>query len=126
MSQQRKRTKLRQRHVHKYVAKVAQEAANEHYEVLMGASNELFAEWKRQNPGANDAELRKRFVVKHWGKYVEFARATLARILATSTDDHLRETIYEALCLDATLMRGREKPLPTVMEWLQQQKGAIR
>lgn len=116
MNPHRRATKLRQQHVHFYVAETAKSAALEHYEILMGAMNELYAEWKRQHPGMSAKALQAAYVKRHWGKYVELARATLARILATSSDERLKETIYEALLLDNTLIRGRGKPFQSKYE----------
>lgn len=100
----------RHQHAHRTVANVAMEAANQHYEVFMG-ENAIYAEWKRLNPGATPEQLRQRYVAKHWGKFVPFARATLACMLRTTTDEKMREEIYEALLLDDSLVRGRGKPV---------------
>jgi hypothetical protein len=48
-------------------------------------------------------------VNKNWGKLIETAKATLAKMLTGPCDEGLKETIYEALQLDATLIRGRER-----------------
>lgn len=93
-------------HVHKYVAQVAHAAANELYDELM-SNNLIYGAWRKRFPDKTSKALRATFVAMNWGKCVPLARATLARLLATSTDEVLKETIYEALCLDATLKRGR-------------------
>lgn len=93
-------------HCHKLVAKQAKEAADELYEVLM-KDNLMYGLWKKQNPGLNDKRLRLRFVARNWGRCIPFARATMARMLTMPIDEGLKETILEALSLDATLMRGR-------------------
>lgn len=96
-------------HCHKLVAKVAQEAAGELYETLMSC-NELYEEWKRQNPGLTDKQLSSRFIAKNWGKCIPFARATLASMLRTGLDETTKADIMEALVLDSTLIRGRQQP----------------
>lgn len=96
-------------HVHKDVAEVAKAAAHELYDQLMH-DDLLFSEWKRKNPGASAKALESRFVARNWGKCIPVARATMARILATSRDDDLKAKVYEALCLDHTLIRGRVAP----------------
>jgi hypothetical protein len=95
-----------QAHCHRLIADTAKAAAHELYDKLMG-SNQLFDEWKRQNPDASPRELERRFVARLWGKCVPVARATLARLLTQAIDPALKEEIYEALCDDATLSRGR-------------------
>lgn len=94
------------RHAHKAVAKVAAEAAAQLYELLMG-NNEIRAAWKVQNPGLGERALLARFVAKNQGRCLEFARATLAASLRGPADDATKDAILEALCLDATLLRGR-------------------
>jgi hypothetical protein len=96
-------------HCHKLVAEVAKEAANELYDVIM-KDNLVFSEWKRQNPGATAKTLRQAFVARTWGKCIPLARATLARICATATDESLRRSAYDALILDNTLIHGRADP----------------
>lgn len=94
-------------HVHKMVAKVAREAAEGLYERLMG-DNLINTEWRRQNQDCTPRELERRFVLRNWGKCIPFARATLARLLADPhLDERTKESIMEALVLDASLMRGR-------------------
>ena len=93
-------------HAHKIIASVAREAANELYDELM-RDNGLRAAWKAKYRGYSEKRLRAVFVARNWGKCLPLARATLARLLVTSPDEALKESVYEALCLDATLMRGR-------------------
>lgn len=95
-------------HVHKEVAAVAREAAAELYETVM-ADNLVRAEWKRQNPGADEATLLARFVERNWGKCIPFARATMARLLTTNLDTATKDRIMKALSLDSSLMRGRKR-----------------
>jgi hypothetical protein len=93
-------------HAHKLVAKIAEEAAKELYEVVMG-DNVIRAEWKRQNPGLNEKMLIAKFVKKNLAKCIPFARATLTRMLTVTVDEGLKEEILDALVLDASLRRGR-------------------
>lgn len=96
-------------HCHKLVASVAKEAAGCLYNDLM-ADNVLFAEWKKQNPGANAKALESRFIAKQWGKCLAFARATLAQLLQSPIEESLKEEILDALILDNSLVRGRGRP----------------
>lgn len=93
-------------HCHVEVKKVAQAAAGELYELLMN-DNQLFAEWKRQNPGLTARGLEVRFIAKNWGRCLQFARATLTQMLTKDLDTNTKDHIMEVLTLDATLMRGR-------------------
>ena len=93
-------------HCHKLVAKQAREACDELYELMM-KDNVMYSAWRQQNPGANDRELRRRFVVRNWGKCIPFARTTLARMLTMPINESLKSQISEALILDAALVRGR-------------------
>jgi hypothetical protein len=95
------------KHAHKLVAETAVEMAHELYDIMM-LDNEWFRCWQQQNPGASRRELELRFVRKNLPKLIPQARAMLARSLATTTDPALRETIYSALLLDNTLLRGRQ------------------
>lgn len=97
---------------------VAYDAAHAMYASLMGANNELYAEWKRQNPDCGDKELERRFVARNWVKCLPFARATLAQLLTKSIDDAQKEAIMEALVLDRSLMLGRPDNKATVHEFL--------
>lgn len=100
---------------HKRIAEVAKEAAGELYEVVMG-DNMVRAEWKRQNPLADEATLRNRFVARNWGHCIPFARATLAQLLTTPIPESLKSDIVEALSLDATLLYGRGPVKPFLAE----------
>jgi hypothetical protein len=74
------------------------------------SKNEVYAEWKRQNPEATKQELENRFVAKNWSKFIDGARATLTRLLLEPIDQALKDEIEEALVLDASLIRGRRDP----------------
>lgn len=91
---------------HKLIRKVAQEAAGQLYETVMG-DNKVFAEWKRQNPEASIKELEKLFIKKNWPKCIPYARSTLALMLRGPLPDHLKEDIVDALAKDQTLRLGR-------------------
>lgn len=93
-------------HAHKLVAETARAAAHELYDTLM-SSNEVRAAWRKQNEGLSERELELRFVNKNLQRCLPVARATLAMLLRQATDPALQSTIYEALCLDAQLVRGR-------------------
>lgn len=95
-------------HAHRLVASVAKAFASELYETVM-SNNLVRAEWKRQHPGADERTLVRRFVTKNWGKCLAGARATLALQLRGPIDTAMKESIMEALVLDATLMRGRKR-----------------
>ncbi len=92
---------------HKLVASVARAAAGEYYESLMGASDLIWKEWKRQNPDLSPSALEKKFIAKQWPNCIEFARSTLAHMLSlSSTSDAMKAEIYEALLLDKSLLVG--------------------
>lgn len=93
-------------HCHKMIRQVAQAAAGELYETVMG-NNLVFEEWKRKNPGLTPKQLENRFIAKYWGSCIDFARATLTTMLTKGLDSATEEAIMEALVLDATLLRGR-------------------
>ena len=96
-------------HCHKMVAAVAKEAAGNLFDVVMG-DNAVFEEWKRQNPGATQKQLENRFVKKNWGRCLEFARATLATMLSSSTiSEEVKDEIADALVKDNQLIRGRRQ-----------------
>jgi hypothetical protein len=92
---------------------VAQAAAGELYEVLMG-DNLVRAEWQKQNPGLTEKQLTSRFVAKNWGKCLEFARATLALTLRQPIDTKTKDAIMEALRLDNQLLRGRRSGMDSL------------
>ena len=94
------------KHAHKMVRETAVGMAGALYDTMMG-ENEWYAAWKAANPGASGEELFRRFLRKNLSKLLPQARATLAGMLATATDERLKEDIYDALLLDKTLIRGR-------------------
>lgn len=100
----------RLKHVHPMVADTAVEIIMESYDALMH-HNEHWAAFKGQFPGANSKELEQIYLEHNWGKGVEAARHTLARMLdpamSPGLGDKEREQIHEALILDRSLMMGR-------------------
>ena len=99
-----KKTKVQ--HVHKMVADTARAMCHEVYDALM-QRNEWCDLWKRQNPGLPPKALEEVFIERNWGKCVPGARATLTGMLSGPYDQALKESIYDALILDRTLIRGR-------------------
>ncbi len=96
---------------HQMVARIAREAACELYEILM-EDNQIRAEWKRQNPGADEAALLRRFVARNWGTCIPLARATLARMLSGPLPDHLKVQIHDALIKDRSLRPAEPSKAP--------------
>jgi hypothetical protein len=96
----------KQKHAHKLVYETARKLAHELYDTLM-QDQVYYTEWKRQNPDLGAKALEARFVVKNTHRCLETARATLAVMLRGPIDSPLKQDIYEALCLDAALVRGR-------------------
>ena len=95
-------------HAHKLVRETAIAMCGELYDTMM-QDNEWYDCWKRANPGANSRELFKRFLARNLSKLLPQARAAMTQILRTSADEQLKESVYEALLLDATLVRGRRQ-----------------
>ena len=93
-------------HCHVMVADVAKAAAHELYDALM-FDNMLNELWRKRFPNLGPKKLEAKFVSMFWGKCIPFARATLAQLLRSPIDDRQKESIVEALALDATLIRGR-------------------
>lgn len=93
-------------HAHWMVRDTAVAMAHELYDTMM-SDDKWYRMWKFQNPGLTAKALEQAFVDKNLGILLPQARATLAKMLRTSTDTKTQEAIYEALTLDATLVRGR-------------------
>lgn len=102
----RRKEVTRRQHAHVLVAETAKALAGDLYERLMG-DNKYYEAWKTKNPEATPKELEQRFIARNYGKCIPAARTTLALMLKGPLDDALKEQISEALCLDATLVRGR-------------------
>lgn len=93
--------------VHREVAKVAREAAGQHYEVLM-KDNLLHELWKKQNPGLTPKQLESRFIEKSWQLYIRFARTTMGLLLGRpDVSEEVKQKVYEALVEDGKLTVGR-------------------
>lgn len=107
-------------HCHKKIRDVAKAAAAEHYEMLMSSSNVVYNMWKKQHPGLTAKQLQQAFVIRHWSKCIEMARATLGRLLTTSIDDTLKLEIVDILAKDQTLVKGRKNPAVLAGELKQQ------
>jgi len=86
-----------QRVCHVGIRKIAQEAAGELYESMMG-NNEYYEAWKKQNPGLNAKQLESRFIAKNWVRCIDFARATLVEMLSRpDISEDMKEGIMEIL-----------------------------
>lgn len=108
-------------HCHKQVRAVAKAACAEHYEMLMSSSNVVYQLWKMQNPGLTPKQLMQLFVNCHWGKCIDLARATMARLLTTPIDEATKLEIVDILALDSTLIYGRKNPSVLAGELQQKQ-----
>ncbi len=95
-------------HCHIDVAKVAQGLCRESYGNIVH-NNELYAAWRAKHPGASPKGLEEAFVKQYWGEYIPLARATMAHLLHIPGNEHLKESIADALILDKQLVRGREE-----------------
>ena len=93
-------------HCHKMIKATAQELAGAMYEELM-ADDFMFTAWKKKCRGMHAKNLQKRFIARYWGSCIPIARATLTTMLRGTLDEAVKEEIYEALCLDATLIAQR-------------------
>lgn len=93
-------------HAHKLIAATAKAMAHELYDETM-RNNEWHKWWKAQYPSDTPQQREARFVNKNAAKLLAAARAMLARRLDLSHDPVEKETIYQALLLDSTLIRGR-------------------
>lgn len=98
---------------HFLIARVAREQCAELYETVMGI-NGVRAEWKRQNPGANEAQLLRRFVARNWAQCIPAARATLTLTLRGPLPEHLKEQVLDALIKDRSLRALEPSKAPAV------------
>jgi hypothetical protein len=101
----------RRKHVHPLVASTAAEIVMSSYDALMH-HNEHWMKFKAQFPTASSKELEEIYLRHNWGKGVEAARHTLARMLdpanSPGLDENARMSIHEALILDRSLKMGRK------------------
>ena len=81
---------------HKMVAKVAKELAGAFYDELAKV-NDFYA----QNPDASA------WIALAWPAFLDEARATLAKMLATQIAENLKDDITDALVMDNTLRASR-------------------
>ena len=93
-------------HAHFLIKETAEAMGHELYDTMM-SNDSWYKFWKKKNPGLSSKALEELFVRNNLSKLLPQARATLAQMLRNSHDERLKETIYEALTLDATLARGR-------------------
>lgn len=93
-------------HAHLRVRDVAVAMAHELYDTMMH-DNVWYDYWKKQHPSMNARQLEDVFVRKNLGRMLPQARATLAQMLRTSSDEKMKEEIYDALVKDDTLIKGR-------------------
>lgn len=93
---------------HKMVMKVAIGMAQEVFEESMSRDNELYRGLKASHPGKPESFLRKVFVRNLAPSLLGDARATLATMLASTTDEALKLEIYDALTLDNAVPVDRD------------------
>jgi hypothetical protein len=101
---------LRKLHAHEAVYAQAKELCLSAYEALMG-ENEIFAAWRASHPGFSRRHLELAFLQAFTFRFVPAARAMMAARLQAPLDAATKDALYEALLLDATLLRGRGRPL---------------
>ena len=98
-------------HAHKAVEAQAREICLALYEETMRV-NEIRKQWKaRFPPGTSERQLRAAFLARYLFRCVPTARGLMAARLRAAIDPAEKDALYEALTLDATLMRGRRRPL---------------
>jgi len=96
-------------HAHEAVFRQAQELCLSAYEALM-AENEIWAAWQQSHSGFSRRHLELAFMKAFTFRFVPAARAMMAARLRAPLDDATKDALYQALLLDATLMRGRGRP----------------
>lgn len=95
---------------HKLIAKTANEIACEVYEVLAGANNRFYKAFPTMES----------FTRVHWPEFIKDARRCLTQMLIPEPNsdpnnptfkfsEHIREEIFEALCLEGE-MKGAPTP----------------
>ena len=95
-------------HCHKMIRATAIEMAGALYDEVM-KDNKLWAHWKAICPELTPTLCEIKFIELLWPKLIPEARATLARLLTTGLSEDLKTSIADALIVDNTLMRGRER-----------------
>ena len=104
----------RKLHAHQAVYVQATELCMSAYEALM-AENEIWVAWQTSHPGFSHRHLELAFLRAFTFRFVPAARAMMAARLQAPLDDATKDAIYEALLLDASLMRGRGRT-PTLVQ----------
>lgn len=102
---------LREIHCHTMVRSVAIEMAGALYDEMM-RDNAVYEGWKEACPDLDPILAEAKFIELLWPLLVRngSARATLARTLTSPDIDYeTKMSIHSALCLDATLSRGRKQ-----------------
>lgn len=94
---------------HTMVRDTAVALAHECYDSFM-QNNVYYESWQASNPGLRRDEYEKVWVNENWARFIPAARANLAAVLKQPLEQGLKDTIAEALILDATLVRGRKTP----------------
>jgi len=94
------------KHAHWRVKETAEVMAHELYDHMMH-DNQWYAAWQAKHPELNSKQLEQAFVDKNMAILLPQARAILAGMLNRPYDEGLKESIMEALVLDATLVKGR-------------------
>jgi hypothetical protein len=89
---------------HKLVAETAAAMAHELYDALM-QRDDWWKQWQAWHPGQTRKEMEDSFVRRNVAQLLPKARAVLAGMLAGPLNEGLKETIMEALTLDASLQR---------------------
>lgn len=104
------RRERRVSHAHKMVAQTAQEMAKVVWDQIMTTRGDLFDIQKRAHPDMTTAELEEHFCSRLWPTMLDEARGALAGMLRSPSIDPLQaKLIYDALRLDNTLLRGRNR-----------------
>ncbi len=88
----------RRAHCHWLIAKTAREFAGEFYQ--RNASDNAFY---RAHPSERE------FIAAYWGKFTETAREIMAKMLAGSYPESMKEQIAEALMADVAMAAGRRR-----------------
>ena len=101
---------MRKLYAHKLVVKTARDMAHALYEEIMSKNNNLYNDWKSQCEDLTPEKSEELFCEMMYPKLLEPARATLASMLRQAANEHLHQTLYEALCQDYILRQGRVAP----------------
>lgn len=94
------------KHAHWRIRDVAREMGHVLYDHMM-QDNQFYKIWVEKTPNMTSSQREQAFVDQNLSKLIPQARATIAQMIRDSSDDTLKEELYRALTLDATLIRGR-------------------